>query len=57
MASFETANWIAPQRFFPITTTRGEVIGFADRNGTGVHGHLNCADVANHPALFLSERQ
>jgi len=57
MASFETANWIAPQRFFPITITRGEVIGFADRNGTGVHGHLNCADVANHPALFLSERQ
>lgn len=56
MASFETENLIAPQRFFAITTAPGEVVGYAVRSGSTVNGHLNCKDAGNHPPLFLSER-
>ncbi len=54
MASFHTPNILAPERFFPITTIRGEVIGYAVRIDGTVHGHLICAGAANLPPLFLS---
>ena len=57
MASFEEISLIAPQRFFPITSLRGDVVGYAARNGTSIRGHLNCNDATAHPALFLSEPQ
>jgi hypothetical protein len=56
MASFETPNLIAPQRFFPISTTRGEVVGYAVRTGTAIVGHLSCVAAYDHAPLFLSER-
>lgn len=55
MASFEATNVIAPQRFFPLTTAPGEVVGYAVRNGSAVSGHLRCKDATNHPPLFLSQ--
>ncbi len=55
MTSLERTSLLAPQRFFPITTARGEVVGFAVRKGAAVNGHLNCSAAADHASLFLSD--
>jgi hypothetical protein len=53
MASFERGGTLFPQRFSPIETSAGEVVGYAVRRGQRVGGHLLCSASNGHAPLYL----
>ena len=54
MASFDREGLLVPQRFFPVTTLDGLVVGYAVRHGLGVDGHLGCDGTGGRGPLLLS---